>query len=85
MQKQKNVPYPVPGKVFAVTLPLSEIPSELIDSFRYEQNWTPIAREAGYVVWSTRHLCRHLLRVISLVYTDHEYLPQISKIGKINA
>ena len=36
----------------------------------------------GCVVWSIRHLRRYLLSVFFLIFTDHECLQQISKIGE---
>ena len=47
-----------------------------------EQNWTPMELEAGCVVWSIRRLRRYLFGVYFLVFTDHQYLQQICKIGK---
>ena len=47
-----------------------------------EQNWTPMELEAGCVVWSIRRLRRYLLSVFFLIFTDHECLQQISKIGE---
>ena len=38
--------------------------------------------EVGYVVWSIRRLRRYLFSVFFLIFTDHEILQQISKIGK---
>ena len=38
--------------------------------------------EAGCVVWSIRRLHRYLFSVFFLIFTDHECLQQISKIGK---
>ena len=47
-----------------------------------EQNWTPLELEAGCVVWSIRPLRRYLFGVYFLVFTDHECLQQICKIGE---
>ena len=47
-----------------------------------EQNWTPMELEAGCVVWSIRRLRRYLFGVYSLVFTDHQCLQQICKIGE---
>ena len=47
-----------------------------------EQNWTPMELEAGCVVWSVRRLRRYLFSAIFLIFTDHECLQQISKIGE---
>ena len=38
--------------------------------------------EAGCVVWSIRRLRHYLFSVFFLIFTDHECLPQISKIGE---
>ena len=38
--------------------------------------------EAGCVVWSIRRLRRYLFGVYFLVFTDHQYLQQICKIGE---
>ena len=38
--------------------------------------------EAGCVVWSIRRLHRYLFSVFFLIFTDHECLQQISKIGE---
>ena len=50
-----------------------------------ERNWTPMELEAGWVVWSIRRLRRYLFSVFFLIFTDHECLQQISKIGKIKS
>ena len=47
-----------------------------------EQNWTPMKLEAGCVVWSIRRLRRYLFGVYFLVFTDHQCLQQICKIGE---
>ena len=47
-----------------------------------EQNWTPMELEAGCVVWNIRRLCRYLVTVFVLIYTDHECLQQTSNIGE---
>ena len=47
-----------------------------------EQNWTPMELEAGCVVWSIRRLIRYLFGVYFLVFTDHQCLQQICKIGE---
>ena len=47
-----------------------------------EQNWTPVELEAGCVVWSIRRLRRYLFGVYFLVFTDHQCLQQICKIGE---
>ena len=47
-----------------------------------EQNWTPMELEAGCVVWSIRRLRRYSLGVYFLVFTDHQCLQQIYKIGE---
>ena len=47
-----------------------------------ERNWTHMDLEAGCVVWSIRHLHRYLFSVFFLIFTDHECLQQISKIGE---
>ena len=47
-----------------------------------ERNWTPMELEAGCVVWSIRRLRRYLFSVFFLIFTDHECLQQISKIGQ---
>ena len=47
-----------------------------------EQNWTPIELEAGCVVWSIRRLRRYLFGVYLLVFTDHQCLQQICKMGE---
>ena len=47
-----------------------------------EQNWTPMELEAGCVVWSIRRLRRYLFGVYFLVFTDHQCLQQIYKIGE---
>ena len=47
-----------------------------------EQNWTPTKLEAGCVVWSIRRLRRYLFGVYFLVFTDHQCLQQICKIGE---
>ena len=46
-----------------------------------ERNWTPMELEAGCIVWSIRRLRRYLFSVFFLIFTDHECLQQISKIG----
>ena len=47
-----------------------------------EQNWTPTELEAGCVVWSIRRLRRYLFGVYFLIFTDHQCLQQICKIGE---
>ena len=47
-----------------------------------EQNWTPMELEAGCVVWSIRRLRRYLFGVYFLVFTDHQCLQQICKMGE---
>ena len=47
-----------------------------------EQNWIPMELEAGCVVWGIRRLRRYLFGVYFLVFTDHQYLQQICKIGE---
>ena len=47
-----------------------------------ERNWTPIALEAGCVVWVIRHLLRYLFSAFFLIYANHECLQQIRKIGE---
>ena len=47
-----------------------------------EQNWTPMELEAGCVVWGIRRLRRYLFGVYFLVFTDHQCLQQICKIGE---
>ena len=47
-----------------------------------EQNWTPMELEAGCVIWSIRRLRRCLFGVYFLVFTDHQCLQQICKIGE---
>ena len=47
-----------------------------------EKNWTPMELEAGCVVWSIRRLRRYLFGVYFLVFTDHQCLQQICKIGE---
>ena len=48
----------------------------------HEQNWIPMELEAGCVVWSIRPLRRYLFGVYFLVFTDHQCLQQICKIGE---
>ena len=50
-------------------------------TFDNEQNWTPMELEAGCVVWSIRPHRRYLSGVYFLVFTDHQCLQQICKIG----
>ena len=47
-----------------------------------EQNWTPMELEAGCVVWKIRPHRRYLFGVYFLVFTDHQCLQQICKIGE---
>ena len=47
-----------------------------------ERNWTLMELEAGCVVWSIRRLRRYLFSVFFPIFTDHECLQQISKIGE---
>ena len=47
-----------------------------------ERNWTPMVLEAGCIVWSIRRLRRYLFSVFFVIFTDHECLQQISKIGE---
>ena len=47
-----------------------------------EQNWTAMELESGCVVWSIRRLRRYLFGVYFLVFTDHQCLQQICKIGE---
>ena len=47
-----------------------------------EQNWTPMELEAGCVVWGIRRLRRYLFGMCFLVFTDHQCLQQICKIGE---
>ena len=47
-----------------------------------EQNWTAMELEAGCVVWGIRRLRRYLFGVYFLVFTDHQCLQQICKIGE---
>ena len=47
-----------------------------------KQNWTPVELGAGCVVWSIRCLRRYLFGMYFLVFTDHQCLQQICKIGE---
>ena len=47
-----------------------------------EQNWTAMGLEAGCVVWGIRRLRRYLFGVYFLVFTDHQCLQKICKIGE---
>ena len=47
-----------------------------------EQNWTPMELGAGCVVWSIRRLRHYLFSVYFLVFTDHQCLQQICKMGE---
>ena len=47
-----------------------------------ERNWTPMELEAGCVVWGIRRLRRYLFSMFLLIFTDHECLQQISKMGE---
>ena len=47
-----------------------------------EQNWTPMELEAGCVVWSIRSLRRYLFGLYFLLFTDHQCLQQICKVGE---
>ena len=47
-----------------------------------KQNCTPNELEAGCVVWSIQLLRRYLFGVCFLVFTDHQCLQQICKIGE---
>ena len=47
-----------------------------------EKNWTAMELEAGCVVWGIRRLRRYLFGVYFLVFTDHQCLQQICKIGE---
>ena len=47
-----------------------------------EQNWTHMELEAGCVVRSIRRLRHYLFGVYFLVFTDHQCLQQICKIGE---
>ena len=47
-----------------------------------KRKWTPMELEADCVVWSIRHLRRYLFSVFFLIFTDHECLQQIIKIGE---
>ena len=47
-----------------------------------EQNWTSMELEARCVVWSIIPLRRYLFGVYFLVFTDHQCLQQICKIGE---
>ena len=47
-----------------------------------ERNWTPMELEVGCVVWSIRCLRCYLFSVFFLIFTGHECLQQISKIGE---
>ena len=47
-----------------------------------EQNWTAMELEDGCVVWGIRRLRRYLFGVYFLVFTDHQCLQQICKIGE---
>ena len=47
-----------------------------------ERNWTSTALEAGCVVWIIRYLRRYLFSAFFLIYANHEYLQQRSKIGE---
>ena len=44
-----------------------------------ERNWTPVALEAGCVVWIIRHLRRYSFSAFFPMYANHECLQQISK------
>ena len=57
---------------------LSILDGPLSDNGR---NWTPIAIEAGCVVWVIRHLRRYLFSAFFLMYANLECLQQIRKIG----
>ena len=47
-----------------------------------ERNWTLMELETGCVVWSIRRFRRYSFSVFFLIFTDHECLQQISKIGE---
>ena len=47
-----------------------------------EQNWISMELETGCVVWSIRRLRRYLFDVYFIVFTDHQCLQQICKIGE---
>ena len=47
-----------------------------------EQKWTPMELEAGCVMWGIRRLRRYLFGVYFLVFSDHQCLQQICKIGE---
>ena len=47
-----------------------------------EQNWIPMKLEPGCVVWSIRRLRRYLFGVYFLVFTDHQCLQKVCKIGE---
>ena len=51
-------------------------------TFSNERKWTPMELETGCVVWRIRLLRRYLFSVFFLIFTDHECLQQISKIGE---
>ena len=51
-------------------------------TFDNEQNWTHMQLEAGCVVWGIRRPRRYLFGVYFLVFTDHQCLQQICKIGE---
>ena len=46
-----------------------------------QRNWTLIALEAGCVVWIIRRLRRYSFSVFFVIYTNHECLQQIGKVG----
>ena len=67
------------NSLMAPSASLSILDEPLSDN---ERNWTPIAHEAGCVVWIVRHLHRYLFSAFFPMYANHECLQQISKIGE---
>ena len=67
------------NSLMAPSTSLSILDEPLSDN---ERNWTPLALEAGCVVWIIRHLRRYLFNAFFLMYANHECLQQISKIGE---
>ena len=47
-----------------------------------EQNFTSMELEDGCIVWYIRRLRRYLIGVFVRVFTDHDCLQQIHKIGE---
>ena len=50
-----------------------------------ERNWSILELEAGAIVWAIKRLRQYLFQIPFIIYTDHQALQQLPKIGEHKA